>query len=144
MTAGAELHAAAIRIRLLPKRTLIQVAKAAKAEAARVGAGYGAPLKGHKRRGMNMKARDTIRETADGATVRIQAVNPSAWVWMTTGTAGHPIRRRKRGRKSKMTVHHPGTRGRGAWDRVTEQVETVIVPRVLLEELARAMGRLRS
>lgn len=141
MTVGANLHATAVKIRLVPRRTLIDVAKAAKAEAERVGASYGAPLQGHKKRPMRMKARDDIRDTADGATIRIQGVNVSAWVWMTSGTRPHAVRRRKKGKMRKMTVHHPGTHGRGAWRQVQANVATVVVPRVFLDQLRQALGR---
>lgn len=126
MAGAADLHATAVAIRALPRRALIDVAKTAKKIAAAEGTRAGGPLVGHKRRGMRLTARDTIRDTADGATLRIQGVNPAGWVWVTEGTRPHPIRRRKRGPKSKLTVHHPGTRGRGGWTRVAADIERVI------------------
>lgn len=126
MTAAANLHATALRIRTVPKRTLIDVAKAAKKMAADEGTRAGGPLKGKKKRGMRLGARDTIRATATGATLRVQGVNPSGWVWVTEGTRAHTIRRRKRGPLRKLTVQHPGTRGRGAWRRVDAEVSKIV------------------
>ena len=122
MTAAADLHAIAVRIKAVPKRTLIDVAKMAKQTALAEGARAGSPLKGHKRRGMKLRAVDTIRDTGSGASLRVQGVNPAGWVWVNTGTRAHTIRRRKRGPKRKLTVQHPGTRGTGAWRRVADRV----------------------
>jgi len=141
VAAAANLHATAVAIRAMPRRALIDVAKAAKADANRVGARYGAPLQGNKRRAMRMRTIDDIRDTATGANIRIQGVNVAAWVWMNTGTAPHQIRRRKRGPKAKMTVQHPGTGGKGAWREVAKRIETVVIPQVLRDQLAQAVGR---
>jgi hypothetical protein len=127
VTAAANLHALAVDIERLPRRALIVVAKAAKAVAATEGAAAGGPLKGNKRRPMRLRAFDDIRDTANGATCRIQGVNPAGWVWVTDGTAPHAIRRRKRGPMRKMTVQHPGTAGRGAWRRVEAKVVPLLV-----------------
>ena len=138
MTASANLHGLAVEIRAVPYRSLIAVAKAAKQVAAQEGARLGGPLSGAGKRGLKLRARDDIRETADGATVRIQGVSPAGWVWVTTGTKPHRIRRRKRGPKRKMTVPHPGTRGRGGWTAVRERV-TRIVPEIFRDEVARVV-----
>lgn len=124
--AAANLHATAVAIRAVPRRALIDVAKTAKQIAAAEGARAGGPLKGKKRRPMRLTARDTIRDVADGSTCRIQGVNPAGWVWVNEGTRAHAIRRRKRGKLAKMTVHHPGTRGSGAWRRVSERVAELV------------------
>jgi len=97
-------------------------------------------MKGKKKRGMKLGARDTIKEQADGAGVRIQGVNVSAWVWANTGTAPHAIRRRKRGKKRKMTVAHPGTAGRGHWDRVAGRIEKT-VPAIFDRQLDEVLRR---
>lgn len=126
MSAGANLHAVAIRIDAVPRAALIVVAKALKRIAAEEGAAAGGPLKGHKRRAMRLRAFDDIRDTATGATCRIQGVNPAGWVWVTDGTKAHPIRRRKKGPKSRLTVHHPGSHGRGAWRKVEAKATQVM------------------
>jgi len=127
VTAAANLHAVAVRIDAVPRAALIVVAKALKQVAADEGAKAGGPLQGHKKRGMRLRAFDDIRDTATGATCRIQGVNPAGWVWVTDGTGPHAIRRRKRGPKSKLTVRHPGTAGRGGWKLVTARAVPLLV-----------------
>lgn len=138
MTAAGNLHATAIRIRRVPQTGMIAAARAVKAAAIQTGTQMGGPLKGNKRRGLKLRARDTIRLVADGADCRVQGVSPAGWVWVTTGTKPHPIRRRKRGPMRKMTVQHPGTRGRGGWRLVRERAER-IVPDIFADELGRAI-----
>lgn len=138
MTASANLHATAVRIRLVPRRSMIAIAKAAKQTATQEAARVGAPLSGAGRRGLRLRARDDIRDTADGATCRIQGVSPAGWVWVNTGTKPHRIRRRKRGPKRKLTVPHPGTRGKGAWRAVAERIAR-ITPEIVADEMAQAV-----
>lgn len=122
-SAAGELRALAADVKALPRGVAIAVAKTGKDIVAKQGARLAGPdgLKGKKRRGLKLKARDTIRDTAHGTTVRIQGSVPG-WVWVNTGTRSHAIRRRKRGPMRKMTVQHPGTRGRHAWDDVADTV----------------------
>lgn len=125
--ASVDLHRLASDVRAIPEAGMIAAAKLAKKivadEGARVAGADG--MKGKKRRGLKLKARDDIRTTADGATCRIQG-NVPAWIWANTGTAGHTIRRRKRGPMKKMVVHHPGTPGRHAWARVAKRIADVV------------------
>jgi len=139
VAAGANLRAMSVRIQELPKRSLIDIAKQAKAIAAQVGVNAGSPLKGNKKRGMKLRAVDDLRMTGTGATLRIQGVNPAGWVWVNTGTRPHTIRRRKRGKRSRMTVPHPGTSGRGAWRQVDARVRTQVIPAVIREHVAWVM-----
>jgi len=136
---SADLLALADRLERLPRGSMIAAAKAAKQivadEGARIGGADG--LKGKKKRGLKLKARDTIRDRADGTTCRVQGSVP-AWIWVNTGTRPHTTRRRKRGPLRKMLVQHPGTRGRGAWDRVSKRIETV-VPLIFSDELDEAL-----
>ena len=133
--AAADLRALSADVAELPLRLLIDVAKAAKQivndEGRRVAGPDG--MKGKKKRGLKLKSRDDIRQHGRAASVRIQGSVPG-WIWASTGTAPHTIRRRKKGKKRKMTVHHPGTRGRGAWDRVekriVDELDAAIVDRV--------------
>lgn len=136
--ASVNLHALADDIRTIPHSGMIAAAKAAKAIAADEGDRAGGPLKGKKKRGLKLRARDDIRDTATGTTCRIQGVSPAGWVWVTSGTAGHPVRRRKRKPKGKtlrgkprydlrkMTVDHPGTAGHGAWHKVVKRVTDAV------------------
>lgn len=122
-SASAELHAAADVVATIPRAVMIAVARSGKeivtAEGNRLVGADG--MKGKKKRGLKLRARDTIRDTDDGATCRIQGSVPG-WVWMNTGARPHTTRRRKRGPKRKLRVSHPGMRGRGAWDAVAVKV----------------------
>lgn len=142
MTASASrnLHATAVALRALPRSSMIAAAKAAKKVASTEGTRAGSPLRGKKRRGLTLRARDDIRPTANGATCRIQGVSPAGWVWVNTGTDGpYPIRRRKRGPMSRMTVQHPGTRGKGAWRRVQDRAGQV-VPEIFRDDVHQAVA----
>lgn len=139
MTASANLRATAVRLEAIPRSSMIAAAKAAKKVASTEGTRAGSPIKGHKRRGMPLRARDTIREAGPVVTCRIQGVNVAGWVWRNTGTAPHAIRRRKRGPRSKVFVDHPGSPGIGAWRRVVERAE-VVVPAVFVEDVHRAVS----
>lgn len=137
--ASSSLHATAVALKALPRSSMIAAAKAAKKIASTEGTSAGSPIKGHKRKGMPLRARDDIRQTtATTVTCRIQGVNVAGWVWRTHGTKPHRIRRRKRGPKSKLTVQHPGSRGIGSWDRVQARAK-VIVPRIFDDDVARVL-----
>jgi hypothetical protein len=137
-TVSVDLHRLASEVRAIPRSGMIAAAKAAKAIAAEEGARAGGPLQGKKKRALKLRARDDIRDTDTGATCRIQGVSPAGWVWVTTGTDPHPIRRRKKGPKRKMTVAHPGTAGRGAWFKVIARVEDV-VPHIFADAVHEAV-----
>ncbi|HEY6416333.1 MAG TPA: hypothetical protein VIX41_08850 [Acidimicrobiales bacterium] len=137
--ASTNLHGLAIRIRAVPRSGMIAAAKTAKRIAAEEGTRAGGPLVGKKRRGLKLRARDDIRPSGtDGWSCRIQGVSPAGWVWVTTGTRPHKIRRRRRGPMRRMTVDHPGTGGRGAWWRVVARVEDV-VPAIFVDEVRKAV-----
>lgn len=140
MNAGANLHRLAAAVERLPRTAMIDAAKAAKKivlEQGRAIAG-GDGLKGKKRRGLPLKARDTIKSAGDTTTCRVQGSVPG-WIWVNSGTAPHAIRRRKKGPKKKMTVHHPGTTGRGAWSRV-ESAVAAEVPKVFADRFRKVIG----
>lgn len=128
----------AVRLEALPRASMIAAAKAGKKIAADEGRAAGSPIKGHKRRGMTLRAKDNIRDTGDGATMRLQGVNVAGWVWRNTGTDPHTIRRRKRGPKSKVTVQHPGTGGAGHWRRVQKRA-AVVIPRIFRDDVSRVV-----
>lgn len=138
-TASVNLRRLADDVAEIPRSGMIAAAKAAKQivkdEGRRVAGADG--MKGKKRRGLKLLARDDIRDTADGATCRIQGRVPG-WIWATDGTRPHTIRRRKRGPMRKMTVHHPGTAGRGAWFRVVARIEDA-VPQIFTDEATRVL-----
>jgi len=137
--ASVDLRRLARDVERIPMTGMIAAARAAKKialeEGTRVAGADG--LKGKKRRGLKLRARDTIRDTGDGATCRVQGTVPG-WVWATSGTKAHNIRRRKRGPMRKMTVRHPGTAGRGAWWRVVARIE-VVVPEIFADELGKVV-----
>jgi hypothetical protein len=137
--ASVNLRALSRDVEKIPMRGMIAAAKLAKKialeEGTRVAGADG--LKGKKKRGLKLRARDTIRDTGDGATCRVQGTVPG-WVWATSGTDPHRIRRRKKGPMRKMTVQHPGSRGKGAWFRVVARVGTV-VPELFADELAKVV-----
>ena len=141
MTASDDLAYIAANVRGLPRGALIAITKQAKKIAADEGARAGSPLRGKKKSGMKLRAIDTIRDSGTTVTLRIQGVNPAGWVWVTSGTRPHAIRRRKRGKMAKMTVPHPGTAGRGAWRTVRARTVNEVIPKVLRDEVARAMRR---
>lgn len=138
-TASVNLRQLAAATRDIPRSGMIAAAKAAKEivrqEGTRVAGADG--MRGKKRRPLKLRARDDLRTGAGVATCRIQGSVP-AWVWATTGTDAHRIRRRRRGPMRTMTVPHPGTVGRGAWYRVLARVEDV-VPRIFADELGRVV-----
>ena len=139
--ASVNLHALAADVREIPTAGMIAAAKLAKKivadEGARIAGADG--MRGKKRRGLKLRARDDIRPTGDGATCRIQGSVP-AWIWADSGTAAHPVRRRKRGPMRKMIVAHPGTPGRHVWRRVSDRVAEV-VPQVFADLVHEAVTR---
>jgi len=128
----------ALELEALPRSSMIAAAKAAKKIASTEGTRAGSPIKGHKKRGMPLRARDDIRQQGAAVTCRIQGVNVAGWVWRNTGTAAHRIRRRKRGPMKAMTVQHPGTRGVGAWRNVQARCAQV-VPQIFVDDVHQAL-----
>lgn len=138
--ASVNLARLARDIEAVPRTGMIAAAKASKRIAEDVGRGVAGAdgMKGKKRRGLRLRARDDIRGTGVTATCRVQGTVP-AWVWATSGTGPHAIRRRKRGPMRRMTVHHPGTPGRGAWFRVVARIEDA-VPTIFADAVHRAVS----
>ncbi len=133
MAAGSvALRDLAGQLRELPDRAILPTVKAIKADAQRIGG----TMSGNGRRPLRLRAVDRqFAGQAAGVKVwRIQGVPVGPWVWATAGTKAHDIRRRKRGPKRKMTVRHPGTGGRSAWETVVARAEQ-IVPAVFAAEL---------
>jgi hypothetical protein len=138
-TASVNLRRLADDVAAIPMSGMIAAAKAAKKIVKEEGSRVAGPdgMRGKKKRGLKLLARDDIRDTGDGATCRIQGRVP-AWIWATDGTGPHRIRRRKRGPMKKMTVPHPGMPGRGAWFRVVARIEDV-VPEIFRDEAAKVV-----
>lgn len=118
-------------------RGMISVARAVKeigrVEAARATGGSGR-MTGKKRRGIRLRVFDTIDQGHSLTFLTVKGRPAGPWVWVTTGTRRHEIRRRKRGPMRKMTVTHPGTRGKGAWRDVQTRARRV-VPEIFRDEV---------
>ena len=139
--AAVELHRIADDVAAIPDAGLIAAAKLVKRladeQARRVAGADG--LTGNGRRPIKLRARDMgIRSVGGGRAVLVLGQPAGPWSWMTSGTRPHDIRRRKRGPMRKMTVHHPGTRGKGAWVAVIDRSQT-LVPRVFTELAGRVV-----
>ena len=135
--ASIELHRIATDVAKIPDAGLIAAAKLVKrvADDTARATVSGGDMGGKHRRPIKLRARDKgIRPIDHGRAILITGTPAGPWVWATSGTAPHDIRRRKRGPMRKMTVHHPGTRGRGAWLKVIDR-STELVP-VIFHELA--------
>ena len=134
-TASVNLRRLSDDVAAIPRSGMIAAAKAAKKivadEGQRVAGADG--MKGKKKRGLKLKARDDIRDTSTGSTCRIQGSIPG-WIWATTGTKPHDVRRRKRGPMRVMVVRHPGSPARGAWDRAADRVGAA-VPLIFFDQL---------
>ena len=140
MTAANELRRIAIEVGRVPDAGLFAAAKLVKKIALEEGARAGSPMAGKHRRPIKLKARDKgIRPLNDGKAILVQGTPAGPWAWRTSGTDPHVIRRRKRGPMKKMTVHHPGSGGRGAWLHVIARSEE-LVPRVFTEAVSKAVG----
>lgn len=125
MTAGSvALRDLAGDLRDIPFKAMLPTVKQIKA----IAAAEGITMSLNGKRPAKLRAVDK-RMPGKGADVvvwRIQGVPVGPWVWQTTGTAAHDTRRRKRGKKAKLRVHHPGTGGRGRWDRVAARAEPIV------------------
>lgn len=131
MRASIELHRIAKDVAAIPDAGLYAAAKLVKKladEQARHATGDGT-MAGGVRRPIKLKARDKgIRPLNDGRAILVQGTPAGPWSWLTSGTAPHAIRRRKRGPMRKMTVRHPGTRGKGTWLQVVARSEQLVPP----------------
>lgn len=125
------------QLRELPFRAMLPTIKAIKA----VAASEGTTMSLNGRRPAKLRAVDRqMPGKGEGVIVwRVQGVPVGPWVWQTTGTAAHTTRRRKRGPKRKLVVHHPGSSGRGRWDRVLARADP-IVRGVFTDAVAEVIG----
>jgi hypothetical protein len=86
---------------------------------ARAAAGGDLALSGkHRAIPLDVELTEEIRP--DGGTVTVTGTPAGPWRWIETGTKPHTIPRRRRGPKSRLRVHHPGTRGKHAWSTTVE------------------------
>lgn len=138
--ASVNLHRLAGEIREIPHTGMISAAKLAKKivaeEGSRIAGADG--MRGTKRRGLKLRARDDIRTTDTGATCRVQGSVP-AWIWANTGTAPHTIRARKRGPGRRVLRPHPGMPGWHVWPRVTKRI-ALVVPEIFRDAVHRAVN----
>lgn len=143
MRASVELHRIATDVAAIPDAGLYAAAKLVKKIAddqARAVTGGDGAMSGKHRRPIRLRARDRgIRPLNNGRAILVTGVPAGPWVWMTTGTQPHAIRRRKRGPMRKMTVDHPGVRHqRHAWTKVVTRAED-LVPRVFTDLASRVV-----
>lgn len=140
--ASIELHRIAADVAAIPDAGLYAAAKLVKKladEQAQRATGDGTMAAG-VRRPIKLKARDKgIRPLNDGRAILVVGAPAGPWSWLTSGTAAHDIRRRKRGPMRKMTVRHPGSRGKGTWLAVIARSEQ-LVPAVFVDLVDRAVN----
>lgn len=106
--------------------------------AARPATGGDAVLTG-KHRPIKLRTRTRITDTAGTiVAATVWGVPPGPWRWINDGTKPHEIRRRKRGPERLMTVHHPGMRGSGSWDRAELEARRRI-PALMAAAVAKAV-----
>lgn len=128
MTASADLRAIADELARVPRSAMTAAADATKAIATAAGGRY-SPMRSAKKRTITLRARDKdLPARAGTARVRVYGTPPGPWVWATDGTAPHAIRRRETGPEKRMTVHHPGSAGRGAWRQVITRALDEVPP----------------
>lgn len=126
MTAGSvALRDLAGDLRALSFKAMLPTVKQIKA----IAVAEGGRMAHVSKRGVKLRAVDKrMPGKADDVVVwRIQGVPVGPWVWTESGTGAHRIRRRKRGKLSKLTVAHPGSAGHGRWSRVVDRAEPIVV-----------------
>jgi hypothetical protein len=84
---------------------------------ARAAAGGDLLLTGKKKKGIPLDVELTDMTQPDGGRVHLAGKPAGVWVWIDTGTRPHTIPRRRKGPKSRVRVHHPGTTGKQAWSK---------------------------
>ena len=122
MTATADLHALAVEITAATATAARAAGEKIREEAltnARAAAGGDLLISG-KHRGIPLDVELTDLTQPDGGRVHLAGTPAGPWRWIDTGTKPHSIPRRKRGPKSRLRVHHPGTSGKGAWSKTRE------------------------
>jgi hypothetical protein len=165
--AGPTLRRQAGQLAAVPRAGMIRAAKLTKKlaadEAARAVPGGVMHLhrKGKPPRRVKLRARDDIRPAGRQLIrCRVQALPVGPWVWIDTGTGPHVIGRNAKGRRRYKTVgpqrpgtgarlhlgtdwitgpvHHPGSRGHGAWRRVVAATHEQ-VPALFDDEVVKAL-----
>lgn len=140
MTGGADqLHRVAVQVGAVPRSGLIAATRAVKTVARTEGGTVRLWRKrSGTRRTVRLRAVDTIRDTGNGATARVQALPVGVWAFLDGGADPHPIPRRARRRNQRPPrlrvagqvrtgpVNHPGSRGDRRWRRVTARAERII------------------
>lgn len=133
----AQLRATLARVAAIPEPA-IRAASQAVEDVAR--AEGGTVTLGRKHRRVTLKGVSRVKRSGDRIVATVWGVPTGPWVWKDTGTAPHliptraPTRRRPRPMHGQGFAHpvarvqleHPGTGGRGAWDRVVTRAEQVV------------------
>lgn len=122
MSAGDDLHALAVAVTAATADAARAAGAAIRDEAlnqARAAAGGDLAITG-KHRPIPLDVELTDETQPDGGRVHLAATPAGPWRWIETGTKPHSIPRRRRGPKSRLRVHHPGTSGKGAWSKTLE------------------------
>ncbi len=147
----AELRRTLALINEVPESALIAACKVIETVAAQEG---GSVVLGRKKRRVKLKAITRIKSTPNSTTATVWGVPTGPWVWKTTGTKAHQIPKRpptlKRPRPmhgqgyphpiSNKQIHHPGSGGKHAWDRVFARAEK-IVPEYIGKAIHEAVSR---
>jgi hypothetical protein len=128
VTASDDLHALAVNV-TAATATAARAAGTAIRELAltnaRAAAGGDLALNG-KHRPIPLDVELTDMTQPDGGRVRLTGTPAGPWRWIDTGTKPHSIPRRRRGPKSRVRVHHPGTTGKQAWSKTVEAAPELV------------------
>jgi hypothetical protein len=147
-TASIDLHRLAGEIRAVPRTSMIAAAKAVKTIAEE----EGRPPFRKRKRAIKLRAFDKITESSSGGTqCLIQGAPVGLWSIRTSGARAHQIPKARRGKKARylalpdhpvrtppVVVHHPGSRGNGAWLKVQARAAKV-VPAIFADGVARVV-----
>jgi hypothetical protein len=128
VSATDDLHALAVNVTAATVVAARAAGDAIREEAltnARAAAGGDLALNG-KHRAIPLDVELADMPQPDGGRVRLTGTPAGPWRWIDTGTKPHSIPRRKRGPKSRVRVHHPGTAGKRAWSTTREAAPELI------------------
>ena len=128
MSASEQLHALAVALTAATLPAARAAGAAIRDEAldnARAAAGGDLALNG-KHRAIPLDVEITEQAAPDGGRVTVAGTPVGPWRWIDTGTKPHTIPRRRRGPKSRLRVHHPGTAGKHAWSTTVEAAPELV------------------
>lgn len=107
---------------------------------------------GKKRRRVKLSAVARVKGKGNNVAVTVWGRPTGPWVWKTSGTTGHSIPKRKPTERKprpmhgagyehpiqRTQLHHPGSRGHGAWTTVEKRAGRV-VPELFHDEVKKAL-----